>query len=95
MHTDSEESGVSTPVSNDLIVGKEHAGLYEDRLSDSSNSIAVEPIALSVKRFLSLRHGDIHSSQSAKIVMENMTVEGSGTGVSHSSPLIVRPAMKS
>ncbi|KAJ5215363.1 ABC transporter [Penicillium cinerascens] len=80
LHQDSEESGAATPIDIELIMEKAHAGLHEDFLSDSSNSVAVEPIALSVKRFLSFRHGDDHNPESARIVMENVTVEGSGTG---------------
>lgn len=78
----SEGSGTETPVSSDLTIKKEHVGLQEDLLFDSSNSVAIEPIGLSVKRFLSLRDGENHEFQSAGIVLENITVEGSGTGVS-------------
>lgn len=78
-------SGTATAINSELIMGKEHAGLQEDPLSDSSNSVAIEPIALSVKKFLSFRDGDNHDFQSARIVMENITVESSGTGVSRPS----------
>lgn len=66
---------MATPVNAESIMAKEH-------LSDSSNSVAVEPIALSVKRFLSSRNGENTNSQASRIVMDHVTVEGSGTGVS-------------
>ncbi|OJJ38758.1 hypothetical protein ASPWEDRAFT_48910 [Aspergillus wentii DTO 134E9] len=54
--------------------------MAKEHLSDSSNSVAVEPIALSVKRFLSSRNGEKTNSQASRIVMDHVTVEGSGTG---------------
>lgn len=82
LQEDSKGSGTETPISSDLTMKKEHVGLQEDLLSDSSNSVAIEPIGLSVKRFLSFHDGDNHEFQSAGVVLENITVEGSGTGVS-------------
>ncbi|KAL2817468.1 ABC transporter PeaB1 [Aspergillus cavernicola] len=73
-------SGVMTPANSEPLVDKEQIGLHEDPLTDSSNGVAVEPVALSVKRFLSLRHDDGNKPQSARVVMEKVTVEGSGTG---------------
>jgi hypothetical protein len=78
----SEGSGTETPISSDLTMKKEHVDLQEDLLFDSSNSVAIEPIGFSVKRFLSFHNGDNREFQSAGIVLENITVEGSGTGVS-------------
>lgn len=78
----SEGSGTETPISSDLAMKKEHVGLQEELLFDSSNSVAIETIGFSVKRFLSFHDGDNHKFQSAGIVLENITVEGSGTGVS-------------
>lgn len=52
-------------------------------ITDKGNG--VEPIALTVKHFLSLGNGEQNDPQSARIVMDNVTVEGSGTGVSCSS----------
>lgn len=76
MHHDSEGSGSATPVDIESLTSKEQSGL-EDSLT------GVEPVALTVKHFLSLGNGQENDPQSARIVMNNVTVEGSGTGVSH------------
>lgn len=80
LHQASAESGMAASITAESILGKE---IHEDQMSDSTNTVVVEPIALSVKRFLSPYNGDDTSPQSTAIVMKNLTVEGSGTGVSN------------
>lgn len=65
-----DSDGTVTPVDLGSITGKESG---------------IEPIALTVKFFLSLGNGQQYDPQSARIVMDNVTVEGSGTGVSYQS----------
>lgn len=64
-HQQSSNSGAKTPT---------------ELLSDSSTSLAVEPIATSVKQFLALRNGD-NDSHPTGVVMNKLSVHGSGTGV--------------
>lgn len=78
MHQGSEGSGSATPVDIESLTSKEH--------SDGSLT-GVEPVALTVKHFLALGNGQENDPQSSRIVMNNVTVEGSGTGVSHLNSL--------
>ncbi|KAK9847754.1 hypothetical protein MYU51_018257 [Penicillium brevicompactum] len=71
MHQGSEGSGSATPVDIESLTSKEH--------SDGSLT-GVEPVALTVKHFLALGNGQENDPQSSRIVMNNVTVEGSGTG---------------
>jgi ATP-binding cassette, subfamily G (WHITE), member 2, SNQ2 len=73
---------MAASITAESILGKE---IHEDQMSDSTNTVAVEPIALSVKRFLSPYHADDVGPQPTAIVMKNLTIEGSGTGVSNAS----------
>ncbi|KAJ5104977.1 hypothetical protein NUU61_002324 [Penicillium alfredii] len=63
-HQQSSNSGAKTPA---------------ELLSDSSTSLAFEPIATSVKQFLALRNGD-NDSHPTGVVMNKLSVHGSGTG---------------
>lgn len=80
MHQDSEGSGSATPVDIESLTSKEHSGL-------DGSLTGVEPVALTVKHFLALGNGQENDPQSSRIVMNNVTVEGSGTGVSHPNSL--------
>lgn len=71
---DSEQSGHSTPTATDLQFSKEFS-------SDSLTGASVEPIAVGVKRFLASRLGG-DDQRPAGLVMDHLSVEGSGTGVS-------------
>ena len=71
---DSEHSGHSTPTATNLQFPKEFS-------SDSLTGASVEPIAVSVKQFLASRLGG-DDQHPAGLVMDHLSVEGSGTGVS-------------
>ena len=54
--------------------------LSEGSLSDGSTKPTIEPIALTVKQFLTSRPAS--KDPPAAVVMDHLTVEGAGTGVS-------------
>ncbi|KAH8434304.1 uncharacterized protein LDX57_011950 [Aspergillus melleus] len=64
-------------------------GLSQEQLSSSSSTAIVEPVACSIKQFLGLRNKG--EQQSTSVVLEHVSVEGSGTG-SQPAPTVVSAA---
>ncbi|KAJ5279839.1 hypothetical protein N7478_005211 [Penicillium angulare] len=74
MQRDLEKNTMTAPVDNKPTMAMEFTGLSDDSI------VVVEPISLSVKRFLSSHHAQEQNPQSSRIVVDDIKVEGTGTG---------------